>query len=434
MNSLKETATQEHLFSTNEEHELDDTILDQMLKLTDSQASEAEGSRILSESLNHLEALDNASSSKLYREDKLDILNGDVNQPFFDCTEDKMVPVSDAILNRISQGSSYVSLAESPTNSDSPISPLSMQSRNDGFNLPWDSVQGFTATSHMIPPNSMYQYSNYDPHSLISRRASLPENDITHFTEFPDTSNGRKRVVSWADLDSHSFGAKDLERNNQHTSQTLYARRFSLHLPVQSNNTNSKFYYPNNVFSEDYGATEMLQKSSMDINLRNQMNFPISHESLTKTKVKPHPYQVNHMSKPKEQRSDMDKGFSLKGEFQTSTLSAKSDKAFDMLDEYSDSNIDAKEYDQEEEPSNQSQQPPQTVVERRLSRRRERNRLAARRSREKRNQFLRELEQLNQSLNNENGTLKASLCEALRELQMLRAANPNSATASSTHD
>ncbi|KAK9693326.1 hypothetical protein K7432_013983 [Basidiobolus ranarum] len=63
---------------------------------------------------------------------------------------------------------------------------------------------------------------------------------------------------------------------------------------------------------------------------------------------------------------------------------------------------------------------PQTVVEKRLNRRRERNRLAARRSREKRTQFLHDLERVNQALQSENGALKSKLCEVLQELEILR--------------
>ncbi|ORY02210.1 hypothetical protein K493DRAFT_312118 [Basidiobolus meristosporus CBS 931.73] len=428
MNSLKE-ADVENLFASNENQQLEDTILDQMLNLTDPQPSEVEGSRLLSESLGPLESLERDGSSKLFHPGKLDMLNGQMEPQFFDCTANKMVPVSDALLSRMSEPSSFATIAESPTNSDAPVSPRSsIQTRNSEFNLSWDDVPGFPPSSHVVPQSSIYQFSGYDNH-LASRRASLPENGMSHFTQFPDLSSGRKRVVSWADLGSHSFETKEIDRNDQQSSQSLYGRRFSLHLPVHTTHQASKFYPPNNGYPE-YGT--------MDLSLRNQFNLPIDCEPLADNKSKAHPYHGNYLPKPKSKEHMKPAGEKKaynKRDSQASKL-ANPEQPVEMLDDFSDSNIDTKDLDPDEELLDSPKQ-SQTVVERRLSRRRERNRLAARRSREKRNQFLRELEQLNQSLNSENGALKASLCEALRELQILRAAtssNPNLASASSTSD
>ncbi|KAK9768528.1 hypothetical protein K7432_000740 [Basidiobolus ranarum] len=432
MNSFIETASHENPFTTTDGREMNDSILNQMLKLDGSHISKTEGSTLLTEDISHLEPLKDDGSPKLllaghegigYRLGKLDIVNGNMDQQFFDCTS---IPVSNAMLSGIPEHASFSHLTESPTNSDSPISPLSIQSRNDGLSLPWDNVQGFPAFTNMMSQTPVYQYTSYDPQSLMSRRASLPDNDIAHFTQFPDTTIGRKRVVSWADVETNSIGAKNLDQNHGHASQQSHTRRFSLHLPIQSNNINphiqSKPYYPANVYPADCTMSDSLQKLPVNVNSneRNQLNFPIVYEPLPKPKSPP--FQDKHVtkSKPKEQRN-------LKV---NENMQSKSGETFDELDEYSDSNIDTKDYDQEEKQSNKN--PHQAVVERRLSRRRERNRLAARRSREKRNLFLRDLEQINQALSSENGALKASLCEAMQELQMLRAATSASNTNTST--
>ncbi|ORX96448.1 hypothetical protein K493DRAFT_314505 [Basidiobolus meristosporus CBS 931.73] len=164
------------------------------------------------------------------------------------------------------------------------------------------------------------------------RRSSLPGDVAERLTDYPDMTNGRKRVFSWGDLDSTSAVLHDLDLSRA-------ARRLSVNIPLQ--NTKSTF-----------------------VNVSN-----------THSKVSPEPDRRQpEMNSPK-------------------------------TDETNESDSQ------------------QNVVEKRLNRRRERNRLAARRSREKRTQFLRDLEGLNQALRNENNALKAKLCDVLQELEALRAAS-----------
>ncbi|ORX85497.1 hypothetical protein K493DRAFT_319953 [Basidiobolus meristosporus CBS 931.73] len=172
--------------------------------------------------------------------------------------------------------------------------------------------------------------TNFPTEPFNHRRSSFPDNSLA---DFPDLAQGRRRVVSWGDLET------PMNLNNMDMSM----RRASISIPLPTDKSNS------------FMSEELSSPRSATFTTEDQVSS-------------------DNNSKPRE--------------------SKPSTKAGDCEQ--------------------------QTVVEKRLNRRRERNRLAARRSREKRTQFLHDLERVNHALQSENSQLKTKLCDVLRELEVLR--------------
>ncbi|ORX93963.1 hypothetical protein K493DRAFT_352913 [Basidiobolus meristosporus CBS 931.73] len=224
------------------------------------------------------------------------------------------------------------------------------------------------------------------------RRSSLPGNGVAaEFSAMADFNHNRKRVFSWADMNHSNLFGPDMD-----FAQSV--RRSSVNIPLQN--------IRNQVYLDPYGAKDPGNPDGISqthsASVRN--TFPLD-DALTHSPSFSLDDTLKHDSKAKKLRENNDPATHKK------PLSSHGRGDHETT-----------------EPDGQV-----SVIERRLNRRRERNRLAARRSREKRTQFLRDLEGLNDSLRNENNALKAKLCEVLRELEVLRAttvgiapdANPN---------
>ncbi|ORX89991.1 hypothetical protein K493DRAFT_305312 [Basidiobolus meristosporus CBS 931.73] len=232
----------------------------------------------------------------------------------------------------------------------------------------------------------------FDPTS--QRRSSLPgDSDGADFAAIGDL-NHRKRVFSWADMNHTSYFGPDMD-----FAQSV--RRSSVNIPLQDVRNHASYMNP-------YAA-----KVPTHLNL-----------------AQPHPHPAPNSSEPNRHGFPLDEALSNSPSFPTEdvkhkTKSKKSRSAAMAAPEkkHLPNGVD----------SLGPEAPQQSVVERRLNRRRERNRLAARRSREKRTQFLRDLEGLNDSLRNENNALKGKLCEVLRELEMLRGSATQEGSSASNH-
>ncbi|KAK9759774.1 hypothetical protein K7432_016882 [Basidiobolus ranarum] len=222
-----------------------------------------------------------------------------------------------------------------------------------------------------MPMNSMPMLVHNTPDATSQRRSSLPGNgETTDFPAITDLNPSRRRVFSWADMNHSNYFDSDMD-----FSQSV--RRSSVSIPLQNMRNQA---YLDTYTAKDSDHLTVSQPSPsrnsfpLDDDLSNSPSFPS--EDAFKNKPKNKKFRGTDGSTP------VKKG--ING------------------------------HNEGEEPE------VQTVVERRLNRRRERNRLAARRSREKRTQFLHDLEGLNDSLRSENNALKGKLCEVLRELEVLR--------------
>ncbi|ORX90553.1 hypothetical protein K493DRAFT_380524 [Basidiobolus meristosporus CBS 931.73] len=299
------------------------------------------------------------------------------NQPLLNCTSSKVSPVN-------------VTFSPSTLSTESSTIPDLSTSLLDGSSLAWGVTHNLPSLSSQA---SMYQYTNADLHCLLPRCVNPPDSHLPPFDNMPP---GRKRSISWIDVETHSFGGNDISQISHQASPLTRTRRFSLHLPVQATRSTSTSPNPRDSLSIDYSPSAISNKppNGVDGNANDPVNLPVVYESLTK--LERYLPSTNHGSEPRNVVGGSHKS------------SQKVRNTVDISNDYSAAN--------KETPGKH-----QALIERRLSRRRERNRLAARRSREKRSQHLQELEQGNRALSSENAALKVRLYAAIQELQMLRA-------------